>query len=257
MPFDVIVTSLRDRRDLLERTLRSMLAQLDLAPARLIVHEDVRAGVACPMGPTTRERLDAIGRDFSVPVALLSSDPARGLARAMPWLLSEASTEFVFYTQEDFDFVRPVPIAACLALMAEHRLNHVRFNKRKTMSVKGADRPALERFHKLEMRFGEQTLCVSDHWYFQASMWRASVARDGFAAVDAASSPGSFIDHGEMRFNHWLNATLGNGVGSTDGTAAATRGESVRTFIWGGIGEPAFVHHTGYDRSSQNHPEPA
>lgn len=253
MTYDVIVTSLRDRRDLLEQTLRSMLGQLDLAPARIVVHEDVRRDIACP-GPSTRERLDAIAREVSIPIALYSCDPARGLARAMPWLLAEASTEFVFYTQEDFDFVRPVPIRSCLELMAEHRLNHVRFNKRKTMRVKGADRAPPEQFHKIEQRFGEQTLCVSDHWYFQASMWRTSVARDGFAYLDSQASPGVFIDRGEMKFNHWLNTTIGRGVGSTDATGAATRGESVRTFIWGGIGEPAFIHHTGHERSSQNHP---
>lgn len=253
MTYDVIVTSLRDRRDLLERTMRSMLPQLDQAPARIIIHEDVRRGVEYP-GASTRERMDAIEREFGVPISILVSEPARGLACAMPWLLAEASTEFVFYTQEDFDFVRPIPIRSCLQLMAEHRLNHVRFNKRKTLRVKGADRAAHEQFHKLEVQFGAQTMCVSDHWYFQASMWRASVARDGFAAVVKASSPGSFVDRGEMKFNHWLNTTIGGGVGSTDATGAATRGMSVRTFIWGPIGEPAFISHTGHDRSSQNHP---
>lgn len=253
MQYDVIVTTLRDRRDLLERTLRSMLPQLDLPPARIIIHEDVRRGVDCPGAPTS-ERLAGIERAFGVPVVLQASEPARGLARAMPWLLAEASTEFVFYTQEDFDFVRPIPIRSCLALMAEHRLNHVRFNKRKTMRVKGADRPPDQQFHKVEVKLGEQLMCVSDHWYFQASMWRASVARDGFAALDRSASPGAFIDRGEMKFNHWLNTTIGGGVGSTDTTGAASRGTNVRTFIWGGIGEPAFIAHTGHDRSSQNHP---
>ncbi len=250
MSYDVIVTTLRDRADLLDRTLRSMLPQLDTPPARIIVHEDVRPDVPCPPGPSTKEVLEALG----VPFVYMCTEPGLGLARAMVRLLSEVQSEFVFYTQEDFDFIRQIPIASCLQIMAEHRLNHVRFNKRKTMRVKGADRPPEARFTKLEVTFGKQLLTVSDHWYFQANMGRASVLRDGFIALSRDATPGCFIDRGEMKFNHWLNQTIGQGVGSTDHTGAATRGMTVKTFIWGGIGEPAFIQHTGYDRSSQNHP---
>jgi hypothetical protein len=251
--YDVIITTLRDRADLLERTIRSMLPRLDLSPARLIVHEDVRPNERL-RGPSTRERLEAIERETGIPFVLMSTEPARGLARAMPWLLAEASTEFVFYTQEDFDFVRDVPVSECLALMHEHRLHHVRFNKRKTMRIKGADRAPEQQFHKIEKPFGGRILTVSDHWYFQASMWRTSIAREGFEVLNQTANAGVFIDRGEMKFNHWLNTTHGKGIGSTDSTGAAQRGEFVRTYIWGGIGEPAFIQHTGHDRSSQNHP---
>jgi hypothetical protein len=64
------------------------------------------------------------------------------------------------------------------------------------------------------------------------------------------------IDRCEMKFNHWLNCGLGRGVGSTDSTGAQTRDATVKTFIWGGVGEPAFIRHTGHDRRSQGWPDP-
>lgn len=255
MSYDLIVTAVRDRADLLDRTLRSLLASLDAKPSRILVHEDVRPSVECPAEPTTRALLDAIADDFAVPVVLFERNPGGGLGRAVLRLLEESSTEFVLYTQEDFDALRAIPVAACLDLMAAHQINHVRFNKRKTMKVKGADRPPGERFTKIEQAFGEQTLCVSDNWYFQTSLWRRELALDGFRAVAERNGPG-MIDRCEMKFQRWLHEGLGRGIGCTDSTGAERRGEVVKTFIWGPTLEPAFIRHTGHDRRSQGWPDP-
>jgi hypothetical protein len=253
--YEVIVTAVRDRADLLGRTLRSMIPQLDRRPQRIIVHEDTRSGVECPATPTTRALLNQIAIDFDISITLLECNPGRGLGHAVKRLLDESRSELVLYTQEDFDFVRALPMDRCLRLMTAHELHHVRFNKRKTMRVKGADRPPDEQFHKIEMTIGGETLCVSDHWYFQASMWRRSIALEGFTVLADAAGP-RMINRCEMAFNRWLNSGLGEGIGSTDSTGAAARGERVRTFIWGSIGEPAFIRHTGHDRRSQGWPDP-
>jgi hypothetical protein len=214
---------------------------------RIIVHEDVRAGQPYVDGRTDL-LLAQISVDYSMPLKLITTRPGTGLGRALLRVLDEAKTEFVFYTQEDFDFVRPLPVGACLDLMAEHELHHVRFNKRKTMAVKGADRPPAEQFRKVEVKYGGETLCVSDHWYFQASLWRRSIAREGFAHLVARAAPGSVIGYCEVQFNRWYNTTYGKDRDLSD---PKLRQERLRTFIWGGVGEPAFIKHTGHDRRSQ------
>lgn len=250
IPFEVLVTSVHDRGDLLDRTLRSMLAQLDQRPARVLVHEDVRAGQPFVAG-RTEALLGAIEVESGVPIVLLRQSPGTGLGHAVLRLAREARTEFVFYTQEDFDFLRPVPVSACLGIMDAFSLNHVRFNKRKTMAVKGADRAPHERWTKQEVIWGGQVLCVSDHFYFQGSLWRRSMMLDGFAVVCGRAS-NRVVDHCEVKFNDWCNRTLGGDrpLGCHDGEQDR-RKELARTFIWGGVGEPAFIRHTGHDRRSQ------
>ena len=161
IPFDVIVSSVHDRADLLDRTLRSMLAALDQRPARLLVHEDVRPELPFEAG-RTQALCGAVERELGVPVVVIQTNPGGGLSLAMAQLLEAASTEFVFYTQEDFDFVREVPVGRCLEIMQRHALTHVRFNKRDTLPVKGAHRERSQWWTKQEVTFDGQTFCVSD-----------------------------------------------------------------------------------------------
>lgn len=249
MKYEVVVTSVHDRGDLLEGTLRSMLTQLDAQPARVIVHEDVRSSMPFVAG-RTESVLRSLDLVFGVPFLLLRTHPGGGLARGLARVLAEAQTEFVFYTQEDFDFLRTVPVGRCLDIMAKHRLNQVRFNKRKTMRIKGEDRPAPEQWKKVEVSIDGQVFCISDRWYHQASLWRRELALKGYLELTRGARPGVVVERCEDKFDHWINRTIGEGAGSVDGHQDARR-ERCRTFIWGGVGEPAFVRHTGGDRRSQ------
>lgn len=252
IPYDVIVSSVHDRGDLLERTLRSMLAQVDQKPARIIVNEDARTDRPVVEGRSEQIAAD-IGRDFDVPVVLLKQRPGTGLALAILRLAETASTEFVFYTQEDFDFVRDVPVSKCLAIMQANALTHVRFNKRDTLPIKGAHRPRACWWTKEEVIYGGQTFCVSDHVYFQANLTRRSVLLEGFKELYSWHPSGAV--RCEAAFNQWFNTKYGDGAGSVDGCQAKRR-ELLRTFIWGGVGEPRFVLHTGAERRSQGWADP-
>lgn len=249
MQYEVIVSSVHDRGDLLERTLRSMLLMLDQRPERVIVHEDVRASQPFVAGRTERILVD-LEEEFSQPMELLRTSPGGGLARGLVRLLEEARTEFVFYTQEDFDFVRDVPVARCLEIMGANALNQVRFNKRKTMRIKGEDRRPEEQWRKVEIDIGGQTFCISDRWYHQASLWRRELALSGYRHLVGRVPTGAIVERCEDRFDHWVNTTIGGGAGSVDGYQEQRR-HRCRTFIWGTVGEPAFVLHTGGARRSQ------
>jgi hypothetical protein len=242
IPYDVIVSSVHDRGDLLERTLRSMFAHVDQHPKRVIIHEDARADHPIVRG-RSEDIVTRLMDDFGVPVDLIATRPGTGLALAMLRLLEHASTEFVFYTQEDFDFVRDVPVANCLDIMQRHALTHVRFNKRDTLPIKGAHRSRECWWTKQEVVFDERKLCISDHVYFQANITRRSVMLEGFKEIGNATRC-------EAVFNHWFNKKYGGGAGSVDGCQDKRR-DLCRTFIWGGVAEPRFIMHTGAERRSQ------
>lgn len=248
IPYEVIITSVHDRGDLLERTLRSMLPRLDQKPAKVIVHEDARADRQVVAG-RTEAILASIEDGYGVPVQLIATRPGEGLARALLRLYEAAGSEFVFYTQEDFDFVRDVPVGQCLAIMRAHQLNHVRFNKRNTLPVKGAHHADKKKWWtKQEVLFDGQTFCVSDHIYFQACLNRRALLLEGLKEI--------FYGHprGDVRIeaavNHWFNTKYGGGCGSVDGDQAVRR-DVLKTFIWGGVDEPRFIVHTGAERRSQ------
>jgi hypothetical protein len=253
IPYDAIVTSVSDRADLLARTLGTMMDMLDQPPERLIVHEDVRPGTR-PGLPRADDALEEAARRHGVRTRLIRTDPGTGLSLAMLRLLEEASTEFVLYTQEDFDFVRRVPVSDCLDTMRRHNLTHVRFNKRDTLAVKGAHRPPHERWTKREVELDGRKLCVSDHVYFQANLTRRAVLLEGFKEL-LLGSPGG-VARCEAAFNRWFNQKHGQGAGSADGDQDK-RERLLRTFIWGGVGEPRFVAHTGAERRTQGWRDPA
>ncbi len=252
MRYDVIVSSVHDRADLLDRTLRQMLTQLDQKPEHVIVHEDVRDGQPLVEG-LTEKTLESIGGQFGVPLQLIRTSPGGGFAHAMVKLLSLAETEYVFHTQEDFDFVRPLPIRRALEIATAHRLNQIRFNKRKTMRIKGEHRVPAEWWTKTVAVLEGQPFCISDRWYQYGGLNRRDVALAGFEAI-TANDPG-MIHHSADRFDGWFNPTMiGHQACSTDGHQEH-RLELARTLIWGVVAEPPFMIHTGGgDRRSEQVP---
>lgn len=249
IPYEALVSSVHDRADLLDRTLRSMATNLDAPPARIVVHEDVRKGQPYVAGRTD-EILQSLEQAIGVPVLLLESNPGIGLGRSILRLLETATTDLVFYTQEDFDFLRVIPIARALEIASANPINLVRFNKQKTEWCKGEDRPPAEQWHAQEIEMGGQTFVINDRWCHQPSLWRRSVALEGYRAICGAVPAGNMVDRCEDKFDSWMNRTLGKGCACVDGHQEARR-NLCRTFIWGKIREPAFVKHTGSERRSQ------
>jgi hypothetical protein len=253
IPYEVLITSVHDRGDLLERTLRSMLPRLDQKPTRILINEDARADREVVEG-RTEAILDGIRRDFGVEVVLLAQRPGTGLARALLRLYEHAATEFVFYTQEDFDFVRDVPVSRALEIMQRHALNHVRFNKRNTLPVKGAHHADKRKWWtKEEVAFDGQALCVSDHIYFQACLNRRALLLEGLKEIFYGNPSGNVRI--EAAVNKWFNTKYGEGCGSVDGDQAVRR-DVLKTFVWGPVGEERFILHTGAERRSQGWADP-
>ena len=254
MKYDVVVTTVTDRNDLFVQSMESLLAMVDVPPRGIILHEDYR------------EHPDASGRRGTAVGWLKAavaagriedyrwrfSSPAGGMGPAVVWCMEQAAIRatdpFVLFTQEDWEFTRPVPVKRCLGLMRQHDLNHVRFNKRKTMSAKHADTD--HPWHKREIQFevdgsGDfQTLCVSDHWYTQASLWRIEPTLPTLrAAVKYNPTAHGFVP----AFNHYMNMAAADGRNVMD---QQFRHEKLKTYIWGPVGEKSFIRHLGSHRGT-------
>jgi len=252
-PYEVLVTAVSERADLFIQTMESMLENLDTPPSRLIVHEDVRPGSR--PGEIRLWLNTALAMGKFPAYTLKETEPSRGLGPAMLWCFQQATTPIVFYTQEDWQFVRRVPVGACLDIMEEHKLNHVRFNKRKTMKAKHED--TNHPWKKVEVEFAVpgialltlppqsqmQKFCISDHWYTQASLWRVAPALPGLEACQGFPQANRFV----AEFNAWMNRTYGDG---REWQEQQHRHERLKTYIWGPVAEPAFIKHLGSVRTT-------
>ena len=236
IPFELLITS-ASRPHLLARTLASLWAMLPQKPARVLIHNDeVFAGRERAMA----DLIEAFGQRTTI--KYLSTNPPRRLGPALAWLLYQAQTEYILYSQDDFEALRPLPVVPALDLMAAHDLNQIRFNKRVTMDKKGA-------FVKVEKTYDGLTLCVSDHWYFQTGLWRTSVIRR-VADWWCFDGPGVFAEHSEAKINAALNGEMvAHGYPGLIDPARwndpEERARTVKTFIWGKVGEEPYIRHIG------------
>lgn len=241
MTYDLVMTAVSERADLLARTLESMLPRLDVAPARLIVHEDVKPGSSPGEIAAFLRALEARGSIGGYQHLL--TDPARGMGLATLALLRAASTPIVFYTPEDFDFVRDVPAARALGLMEGHDVHHLAFGKRATPAAKHPGES--DEWRKVEKSIGGQLLTIAQYWRSQGSFWRVARILPFFERLTTDPEPDRWA---MVKVNRWMNEAF---LGDPHGSDQEARHERLRTYLWGGIGERAFISHTGADRRSE------
>lgn len=92
--YSVALTSCR-RFDLLERTLRSLIAHLDGPLDEIVVIED-------SPDAAVREVLDGIDKD----IRLLQNDPQQGQMRSLDRLYREIRSSHAFHCEDDWEFFR-------------------------------------------------------------------------------------------------------------------------------------------------------
>ena len=239
--YELIVPS-ASRPHLLEPALGSLFAQVDQLPVRVIVHDDA----AFPGRRAAVEAVLARVVPPGIPLVYQHDDPPWSHGPALHWLLAQAQTEFLLYTQDDLRVVRPLPIQQTLWLMRKYQLHHVRFNKRPTMEWK-------RDWQKLPVEFDGVTFCISDHWYFQTSLWRKDMIRPVVAWLWAMLGP-RFADQAEAKINHVLDGRephFGHPFfplppKKCDPMHPRIRHEFQRTYIWGPVGEDRFVENLGF-----------
>lgn len=257
IPYELIVPS-ASRPHLLTRVLNSLVMTLDQPPSRLVVHDDA-------VFPGKQDVVEDVVREtaklWNIPVWFEADDPPIKHGPALHRLLSAVTTEYVVYSQDDHQAVRPIPISEVLDVLDTNGLNQIRCNKRDTMDKKG--REGAE-FFKKEFLFDTRrdevrVCCAADHWYFQTGVWRVAAIKP---VVDWWAGPGgehgAFTEHMEVKINQVFNGQwrgkhpgFPNAVPILDDPALwadpYVRARVHKTFIWGPVGEPAYVQHLGTD----------
>lgn len=101
-------------------------------------------------------------------------------------------------------------------------------------------------------------LCAGDHWVFQTSLWRVAAIKpvvDWWADPAGGGRLGAFEEHCEVKINDVFNGKYQRQVTFPQPPVPCCQPEQWkdplvraaihRTFIWGPVGEPAFVTHIG------------
>lgn len=267
IPYDLIIPS-ASRPHLLQQVLGTLIARVDQLPRHVWIHND-------ECFPGQREAVDAVVQGMlpdTLPYTVVHDNPPIKHGPTLKWLLDHAETEYVLYSQDDHRVVRPLPIRNALALLARHHLNQIRFNKRDTMDKKGREG---QEFFKVESRYflhtslqspdtvprelwDEEpvTLCAADHWYFQTGVWRVAAIKPVVDWWSRPEAPGAFTEHCEVKINDVFNGKFRQHVQFPAPVPCCTpeewnvplvRATVHKTFIWGPVGEPAFVAHVGGD----------
>ena len=272
VPYTLIVPSAA-RPHLLRPTLESLFAHVDQRPVAAYLHDDPVFGKDAQRGAV--ETFVDVVRAAAPHAAIGWSGPDRPLGHgpALHTLLSRPSgepleTEYVLYTQDDFVTVRTLPIRATLQALHAWGLHQVRFNKRDTMPYKDTRHGKWYKvpvtFPALAAHAPELTLTVSDHWYFQTSLWRVRRIQPVVAWLTAHDP--AFREHAEIKINDVMNGNHGTRFAAPTEVPGdlldtpprhlpalmrerdqLTRAAVQRTFIYGGIDEKAYIRHIGGD----------
>ena len=267
IPYELIVCS-ASRPHLLEPTLRTLLTHDDQWPERIWVHDDAvfvdrQEAVALAINRAVMSVLRLPNDVVPKEVTLLCDNPPIRHGPALARLLGQVRTEYVLYSQDDHEVVRPLPVRDTLGLMEKyHRIVQIRYNKRDTGPVKGEPNDP-EAFHKVTKVFeldGKQfPLTTADHFYFQTNVFRVASLKPIVDWWMAHPEHGTFSEHAEIKTNRVMNGEYlayhptfppevpilqpGDGAWNDPEVRARVHG----TWIWGPIGEKRFIDHLGAD----------
>jgi len=194
--------------------------------------------------------LTRIGKRFKIKIRYILNRTPKGHGPALHWLLTHVQGPYCLYTQDDHETVRNIPAISALQTMARYHLNQIRFNKRATVEFKETHKG---RWYKKEVRCEDKPLCVSDHWYFQTSLWRVSAIKPVVDAYQAHWHEGKwFNEHSESKINAALDGYRPDLYTPDppiwgDPSDPNVREVCQRTFIWGPIGNDRYIKHIGDD----------
>lgn len=232
--YDLVIPS-ASRPHLLRRTLASIRKYADVQPSRLILHNDE---VFPNKLPDIVEILQDVWDAQLSEIVFRNDNPPVRHGPALYWLLRQAKSKVILYSQDDHEVIRPLPLQIALTTMGwDSQVRQIRFNKRATREYKDTWQGP---WYKKEFTaINSVPLTISDHWYFQTGLWNLEFAR---RAVEWASRiyPEQFEKHCEEAINRYLDENY-----VLDPRDVDQRAKRIGTFIWGPIGEDRYIQHIG------------
>lgn len=135
------------------------------------LHEDVVPGME-----NGSNKLVNYARKSGLFKEIIVSNPRQGRGPALNKLKKHIKTDYIFYTEEDFRFMRYINVDRLIDLMETYeKINQIGFANRYWPCIPCKPNPLGESQYFYEPRkFDEITLLVSERWLWFPALWRRS-----------------------------------------------------------------------------------
>ena len=106
-------------------------------------------------------------------ISLIWHDPAIGLGHTLDHLIRVIiETDYIFYSQEDFEYERPIDIDQMIYIMDQNpNINCISFNK-------SINYPTLNGEEQKQYTYNDADFCIYHQWTFLPGIWRMSKVRE-------------------------------------------------------------------------------
>ena len=133
------------------------------------LHEDCVPGLEDSYEETVRW-----SKESGIFKTVLHDKPRVGRGTALNQLREYANSKYVFYMEEDFDWIRSINLDYLIQIMDNYsHINQIAFNWRNDIKVPKPNGPNGQKFFYYENRmFNYHTLHVSERWTWQPALWR-------------------------------------------------------------------------------------
>lgn len=161
-------------------------------------------------------------------------NPACGLAQSVDWLLNTVDSEYILQVQDDWMFIRDLPIDMILKLMDCSNVNQVAFNKRVTRSYK-------YNWKKKQINIKGVNLVTNPYWTFIPAIWKLSYIKKFWKDPPNKSyAP------------WWINPIIKNIKSDKDIRDSKWVINNSGTYFLGKIRESPYVKHFGHFSTKPN-----
>lgn len=166
------------------------------------------------------------------------SNPRVGRGPALNKLRQHANSKYVFYMEEDFDFVKPVDLDELISVMENHtHINQIAFNWRVSPHVPKPGGPnGQDKFYYENREFDGHIMHVSERWTWQPAIWRKDWVMQHW-------------NFSQVKSNKKFNRKLKNGIGHKEWNPEWHENNIGAYFYGDSNDDPndVFVEHTSWD----------
>lgn len=190
----------------------------------MYLHEDVVPGME-------RESKELVkwARESNLFKKIIVTNPRQGRGPALNKLKPYIKTDFIFYTEEDFEFMRYINVDKLIDIMEKYKIiNQIGFSNRYWPIIPKPGCNGDDSYFYEPREFDDITLLVSERWLWFPSIWRKSFIWKYW----------NFSSH---KTNHSLNKKI-KGNEWSYGCDCDWLEEKIGSYLLDGIGENPWIN---------------
>lgn len=232
---DILITS-ASRPDSLKSQIKAFYEHVKYDETWAIhLHEDVVPDMEAASKELQEYAIAGLSNPFPIFANVYVSDPRIGRGPALNKLRKHANSKYIWYMEEDFDFVKDIDLNSLIKLMDEYpHINQIVFNWRTLPRIPKPGGPNTDVFICEERHFkGGHTLHVSERWTWQPGLWRRSWVMPKWDFNERYSNKG---------FNRKLKANI-----KQEEWDPEWHEQNVGAYYYGSWNDDPWVKHTSWD----------